>query len=86
MKIEFGCGPKQTPGFVGCDVRDFPGVKYVCNAWRIIEFVKPESVEEIRSRHFLEHLTPYHADLTLMAWYKILKPSGKIVTEVPDLE
>ena len=85
MKINFGCGDNPGKGFVGCDIRPLPNVKYVCNAWRIIEFVKPETVEVISSRHFLEHLIPYHADLTLMAWYKILKPGGIVHCEVPDL-
>lgn len=38
------------------------------------------------SRHFFEHLTYAQADLTLQAWYKILKPGGEIITIVPDME
>lgn len=86
MKIEFGCGSKPTDGFLGCDIRALPNVNFVCNAWEIVDYVDPNTVEEIKSRHFLEHLTPLQADKTLMAWHIVLELGGRIVTEVPDLE
>lgn len=85
MKIEFGCGDKLNPGFVGCDVRALPGVKYVCNAWEIADFVEPNSVERVHSRHFFEHLTFYDGSRTLKAWYNILKPDGMLSIIVPDM-
>ena len=36
MKIEFGCGETpRHPEFKTCDVRDVPGVDFVCPAWEI---------------------------------------------------
>lgn len=85
-RIEFGCGPNLTDGFVGCDIRWFPGVKYVCDAWKICSYVNYGVVEEIYSRHFLEHLTFHQAELTIQCWTKILKPSGTLRICVPDID
>lgn len=88
MKLEFGCGDKPRKakeGFLGVDIRKFPNVTYVCKAWEIIEHVPANSVSEIYSRHFLEHLTWVQVDLTLDAWYKILKPGGNCQIIVPDM-
>ena len=74
MKLEFGCGETpRKPDFLGVDVRSFPNIKYVCNAWEIDQHVEENTVDEIFSRHFFEHLTFQQADLTLASWYKILK-------------
>ena len=87
LKIEFGGGetPKK-PDFLQCDVRQCTTTTYVCNAWEIVNHVEPKTVNEIYSRHFLEHLTYYDAENTLMAWYIILKPGGFVTTIVPDIE
>ena len=87
QKLEFGCGDRKLkPGFVGVDIRQFPNVKYVCNAWEIGDYVAPNTVEAIYSRHFFEHLTFPQADLTLNAWKQILIPGGCIQMIVPDME
>ena len=53
MKIEFGCGETpRHPEFKTCDVRDVPGVDFVCPAWEIDKKVAENTVDEIFSRHF----------------------------------
>ena len=86
MKLEFGAGERQTPGFKNVDVRDLPGIDYVCEAWKIDEQVEENSVDQVHSRHFMEHLTYYHVDLTMKAWYKILKPGGYLTIVVPCMD
>jgi len=86
MKIEFGCGDKVKKGFVGCDVRPNPAIKYVCNCWEIDQYVEKDSVDEIFSRHMFEHLTFNQGKLALNSWYKILKSGGKIQLITPNLE
>jgi len=85
MKLEFGCGPKITKGYVGVDVRQFKHVKYVCNAWEIDKYVEPQTVEAIYSRHFFEHLTFAQATWTLNAWKTVLQPNGVMEMIVPDM-
>lgn len=87
MKLEFGCGETpRRPDFFGVDIRPLPNIKFVCNAWDIDQHVEDSSVDEIYSRHFLEHLTFHQAAKTLTVWHKILKPNGIITTIVPDMD
>lgn len=86
MKLEFGCG--ETPNkknFKTCDIRDLPGVDFVCPAWDIDKFVNKNSVDEIFSRHFFEHLTFSQGKLVLSKWYQILKPKGKLEIILPNM-
>lgn len=86
MKIEFGCGAKSTkPGFKTCDIRNLPGVDFVCPAWKIESYVERNSVEEIYSRHFFEHLTFVQGSLLLDIWFGILKPGGKCEMLLPNM-
>lgn len=85
MKLEFGCGPKVRSGYLGVDVRDFPHITYVCNAWEITNHVQPKTVETIYSRHFFEHLTFAQADWTLKAWKNILVDGGEVEIILPDM-
>lgn len=86
MMIEFGCG--ETPskqGFKTCDIRNLPGVDFVCEAWEIDKFIEESSVDEIFSRHFFEHLTFKQGEKLLDTWYKILKPTGAIEMIIPNM-
>lgn len=87
MKIEFGCGANPTKeGFLTCDIRDLPGIDFVCPAWEIVDQVEPNSVDEIFSRHFLEHLTFVQADKLVGIWFIILKSGGVCELAVPNME
>tara|TARA_B110000977_G_scaffold196328_2_gene276466 strand:+ start:586 stop:1077 length:492 start_codon:yes stop_codon:yes gene_type:complete len=86
MNIEFGCGAKPTKqGFKTCDIRDLPGIDYVCAAWDIEKLVSENTVDEIFSRHFFEHLTFAQGEKMLEVWHKILKPGGKCEMLLPNM-
>jgi predicted SAM-dependent methyltransferase len=86
MNIEFGCGETPSkPGYKTCDIRNLPGIDFVCAAWEIDKLVGHETVDHVYSRHFLEHLTFRQVDLMLKAWLKILKPGGKCEIIVPNM-
>ena len=86
MNIEFGCGAKPTKqGFKTCDIRDLPGIDYVCAAWDIENLVGENTVDEIFSRHFFEHLTFAQGEKMLQVWHKILKPGGKCEMMLPNM-
>jgi predicted SAM-dependent methyltransferase len=90
MKIEFGSGQNAKEGlkegFVGCDIRSFKNVKYVCDCWKIHDHVDENSVEEIYSRHMFEHLTFAQGEAALKSWFTILKNGGKAHLIMPDLK
>jgi predicted SAM-dependent methyltransferase len=86
MKLDFGCGNKCKKGFLGVDIRKLDGVKFVCNSWEIDKYIEINSVSNVFSRHFLEHLTFHQSDLTLKVWSDILKINGIVEIIVPDLD
>ncbi len=86
MKIEFGSGEKPTKkGFKTCDIRNVPGVDFVCPAWDIDKLVEENTVQEIFSRHFFEHLTFNQGEKVLEVWHKILVPGGKCEMMLPNM-
>lgn len=86
MNIEFGCGESPTKeNFKTCDIRDLPGIDFVCTAWEIDKLVKENVVDEIFSRHFFEHLTFQQGEKMLEVWHKILKPGGKCEMLLPNM-
>lgn len=54
-KIYMGCGYDYKDGYVGCDVRKTKTAKIICKAWELSKYCK--NVNEIYSRHMVEHLT-----------------------------
>lgn len=85
-RLEFGCGPSLTPGYTGVDIRFFKGVTFICNAWQIDKYVQQQSVSEIRSRHFFEHLTFAQGRRVLQVWHKLLRPGGSLQLIIPDID
>ena len=72
--LELGCGPNKTPGRIGIDMIDLPGVDIVANIDHGLGFLPDASVDAIYSESFFEHV----ADLQrLMAEIvRVLKPGG----------
>ena len=86
MNIEFGCGETPTKkGFKTCDIRSVPGVDFVCPAWEIDQHIADNSVDEIFSKHFFEHLTFRQGRIVLTKWHKILKPTGYMEMMLPNM-
>lgn len=83
VRLEIGCGEHPRPGYVHCDVRPLAGVDHVCPAWDVP--VAVGSVDEIYSRHMLEHLTLSDARRTAGHWFSLLKIGGRVDLCVPDL-
>lgn len=72
--LELGCGPNKTPGRIGIDLLDMPGVDIVANIDEGLGFLPDSSVDAIYSESFFEHV----GDLQrLMAEVvRVLKPDG----------
>lgn len=84
IRIYVGCGEDRRKGFLHSDLRKLPGIDYVCKAWEISQHVR--NVQEIYSRHMLEHLTADEAIATLSDWYKSLAKGGTVYIVVPNLD
>lgn len=86
MKLDVGCGEQCREGYHGVDLRDLPGVGCVSDAAMLDWWFDPGSIDEIYTRHMLEHLSLEDARLALVSFYTVLKPGGLVEIIVPDME
>lgn len=78
MRLNIGAGDTQIEGFLPVDR------KYGQEAYPLP--YQPNSIEEIRCCHMLEHLDWRDALAALTDWYEKLKPGGRVRIAVPDLD
>jgi predicted SAM-dependent methyltransferase len=83
VKLEIGAGGPAKEGFISVDVRALPGVQFVTPAWDLVQWFDG-AVDEIYSRHMLEHLTLEEARRTLREWARVLRPQGLADIIVPN--
>jgi SAM-dependent methyltransferase len=80
LRLDIGCGPNPTPGFVGCDTILFPNVTHQFHAGRDQWPFSDSSVDEARASHFLEHLTNFNGLWERVKFfnelYRVLKPGA----------
>ena len=91
MKLNLGCGSQLLKGFVNVDQIQFKGLDVeavgykVDNIVHLIEF-KDNSVEMIYAAHCLQCMVPRSiVPIALAHWFRVLKPGGKIIIEVPTI-
>jgi len=83
MKLEIGCGKKERIGYLTCDIRDLPNVDYVCSADNL-PFEENE-IDEIYSRHVVEHFTLKEFLKVLEEWNRVLKVGGEVHIICPNM-
>lgn len=83
IKFNIGCGRDQLDGYLGID-------KYTTEADIREDFLEanlPEDcAEEILASHIIEHIPQHRAPEFIKKCYNILKETGKLIIETPDLE
>lgn len=79
--VELGCGPNKQEGVIGIDSLPLEGVDYVCDLEEGLSFLPDHSVDEIRSRHVLEHIERFES--LMRDVHRVLKPGGRHVVIVP---
>lgn len=84
IKLNFGSGGVDIPGFVSIDKYD----KRAAIQLDIfdIDIFPDNSVDEIISIHLIEHLNIHRIMEIFKKWNSILKPGGKLTLEMPDFE
>ena len=65
-----GCGDDYKDGYVGCDVRKTKTAKIICKAWELSKYCK--NVNEIYSRHMVEHLDLYRIYCATLIKIKVI--------------
>jgi len=84
IKLHIGCGDIYKKGYVNIDAYNLSVADIKAKANKV---PYPEkSVDLIENHHLLEHLDRKTLKTTLKEWFRILKPRGKLIIEVPNLE
>ena len=82
-KIEIGCGKKRrTDGYECCDIRNIEGVDHVCSADKLP--FDDDSVDEVYSRHVIEHFSLKEFLDVLVEWNRVLKDGGQLYIICPN--
>ncbi|MSM40063.1 MAG: methyltransferase domain-containing protein [Geobacter sp.] len=79
--IELGCGRNKTPGRIGIDRLNMPGVDIVADIEQGLPFFPDNSVDEIHSRSFFEHVE--NLEGLMREIVRVLKPDGTCHLFVP---
>lgn len=79
--VELGCGPSKQNGVFGIDFLPLDGVDMVANIEEGLSFLNDNSVDEIRSRHVLEHISNF--EYLMSEVHRVLKKGGLHIVTVP---
>ncbi|NER23592.1 MAG: glycosyltransferase [Symploca sp. SIO1C2] len=83
LRLDLGCGPRKTEGFVGVDIYDWEGVDVVADLTQRFPF-PDDSVDEIRAYDIIEHLPDrLH---TMNEIWRICKPEAIVDILVPSTD
>jgi len=94
IRLNLGCGAKILEGWVNVDTVSRGGANYqgvkgtdpdVNADIRDLPF-DDDYADEAMAIHVLEHFYIWEAPEVLKEWIRVLKPGGKLIIEVPDLD
>lgn len=81
LRLNLGAGKRPKPGFYSVDLLPLPGVDIVADLNAPLDALPDNSVEEIYSRHTLEHVAQF---LPLLAeMHRVARPEARIELVVP---
>lgn len=79
--LELGCGDRRREGRIGVDKVDLPAVDIVADVEEGLAFLPDDSVDEIHSKSFFEHIRNFEQLMREMI--RVLKPGGRAHIFVP---
>jgi SAM-dependent methyltransferase len=83
VKLDIGCGTKKKEGFVGIDKLKFDGVDIVRDVGVEPLPYEDNTVDEVHSSHFIEHLSATERIHFINELYRVMKPGAKATIIVP---
>lgn len=79
--VELGCGRAKAAGRIGIDKLDMPHVDIVADVEDGLSFLPDNSVDEIHSRSFFEHVSDFEGLMRELV--RVLKKNGRCHVFVP---
>lgn len=80
IQLDIGCGASKTPGFIGIDFLDLPGVDIVHDLQKTPWPLEDNSVIRAIASHVVEHIDPTPPDSRLISLIKLLQDK-KLISE-----
>lgn len=84
LKLDLGCGVNKREGFTGVDILKFDGVDKVCDLRKAPWPWATDSVDEVHSSHFVEHLQWPERIVFFNELYRVMKDGAKATIITPD--
>jgi predicted SAM-dependent methyltransferase len=85
VRLHLGCGRKHFPGFVNVDLPGYLPKPDVEADIRKLPF--PDGyADEVWAIHVIEHFYAWEVLDVVKEWRRVLKPGGRLVLEMPDLD
>ena len=81
LVLELGCGSNRREGRIGIDRLDLPSVDIIADVEEGLSFLPDNSVDEIHSRSFFEHVNDLEG--LMLEIVRVLKKDGKCYIFVP---
>lgn len=81
--LDIGCGSNKTPGFIGMDIRELPGVDIVHDLEKFPYPIESETVHTITASHIYEHIKPWLSIKFMDELWRILKVGGQLAMSMP---
>ena len=85
IRVNLGCGTDKILGFYNLDIDPSCKPDIIADARNFQDLFKNESINEIRGIHILNYLTHNEAIRFFRECHKLLKKTGSLVLEGPDL-
>lgn len=83
LKLDLGAGKRTREGFLGVDIRSFDGVDIIADLSQDWPWAD-NSVDEINSSHFVEHLTGNQRIHFFNEMYRVMKKGATAFIATPD--
>lgn len=84
MRLNIGCDTHRIEGYINIDLKEELKPDMVVDVTEGLPF-ENDSIEEIRMEHFLEHPFYIQVEPFLKECWRVLRPEGELIIEVPDI-
>jgi len=85
IRLNLGCGRRVLSGWLNVDLKTRESEPDIVSDIRKLE-LEDNYADEAMAVHVLEHFYVWEVPELLREWIRVLKPGGKLIIEVPDLE